>query len=55
MRYVIILFALIGCFFALRIFLPSSAHTAFTIGQTGIPWFVLGMCGIGIAAFKLTK
>lgn len=44
-----------GAFMALVIFFPSSTHTAFTVSGHAVPWFALGLCGIGVVGWRAIK
>lgn len=44
-----------GAFMALVAFLPSSTHTAFTVGGHAIPWIALGVCACAFAGYKVIK
>jgi nitrate/nitrite transporter NarK len=44
-----------GAFIALVAFFPSTRETAFTVSGHAIPWFLLGVCGIGVVGWRAIK
>lgn len=44
-----------GAFMALVAFLPSSTHTAFVVSGHAVPWFALGVCGVGFIGWRAIK
>jgi hypothetical protein len=54
-KFFLLLVLCFGAFMALVAFLPSSTHTAFTAWGHAVPWFALGVCGVGFLGYKAIK
>lgn len=54
-RILVILVAMFGALVLLTRFFPSSQAIAFHVGDHAVPWFALGVCALGYAAYRVTK
>lgn len=55
MRYLIVLFAVIGSVFILPQVFPSLGAVAFVVSGMTITWLMLAACGVLVVGVKVTK
>lgn len=54
-RFLVVVFSILGVAFLLSTFFPTLTHVAFQVAGIGITWMMMIAAGVGVAAFKVTK
>ena len=54
-KLILVLLLAFGAFMALVMFLPTSTHTAITLGEHAIPWFAIGVGAIAFLGWRAIK